>query len=52
MTVLYSDDVCAVCVKPVGALSEDKGDGSVPALLAQLGLDAAGIAECAKELCR
>ena len=33
MEILYADDVLAVCLKPVGALSEDKGDESVPALL-------------------
>ena len=41
MDVLYADDVLAVCIKPVGALSEDKGDNCVPALLRQtLGKDA------------
>ena len=40
MTVLYRDDCLVVCIKPVGALSEDKGEDSVPALLrAQLGTD-------------
>ena len=35
MDVLYADDVLAVCLKPVGALSEDKGGNCVPALLRQ-----------------
>lgn len=35
MTVLYNDDVCVVCLKPAGVLSEDKGDACVPALLRQ-----------------
>ena len=33
MTVLYADDVLAVCLKPAGVLSEDKGAQCVPALL-------------------
>ena len=33
MDVLFADDVLAVCVKPVGALSEDRGGDCVPALL-------------------
>ena len=35
MDVLYADDVLAVCIKPVGALSEDKGEQCVPSLLRQ-----------------
>ena len=33
MDVLFADDVLAVCIKPAGTLSEDKGDDCVPALL-------------------
>ena len=33
MTVLFEDGCVVVCLKPVGALSEDKGDDCVPALL-------------------
>lgn len=40
MTVLYADGVLAVCLKPAGVLAEDRGEGSMPALLrAQLGRD-------------
>lgn len=33
MTVLYQDDILIACLKPVGALSEDKGENCVPAML-------------------
>lgn len=35
MEILYSDQHIAVCVKPAGSLSQDDGEGSVPALLRQ-----------------
>lgn len=33
MTILYRDDCLIACLKPVGALSEDKGANCVPAML-------------------
>ena len=33
MQILYADDWLVVCQKPPGVLSEDRGEGSMPALL-------------------